>query len=124
MFSTHTASWAATDSSSKALEIATEDVDLSGIEVTDGEAKPEMSTEEIDDAPVVKYVQKILLDAISGGSSDIHFEPFEKFYRIRYRTDGILYDVAQPPLAIKDKLVSRIKVVSTRHSEARARTGA
>src|SRR5689334_8586844 len=71
-----------TDSSSKALEMATEDVDLSGIEVTDGEAQPEMSTEEIDDAPVVKYVQKILLDAISGGSSDIHFEPFEKFYRI------------------------------------------
>ncbi len=101
-----------TDSSSKALEIATEDVDFSGIEVTDGESKPEMSTEEIDDAPVVKYVQKILLDAISGGSSDIHFEPFEKFYRIRYRTDGILYDVAQPPLAIKEKIASRIKVVS------------
>jgi type IV pilus assembly protein PilB len=101
-----------TDSSGKALELATEDVDLSGMEMTDGEAQPEMSTEEIDDAPVVKYVQKILLDAISGGSSDIHFEPFEKFYRIRYRTDGILYDVAQPPLAIKDKLVSRIKVVS------------
>jgi type IV pilus assembly protein PilB len=101
-----------TESSGKALEIATEDVDLSGIEVTDGDAQPEVSTEEIDDAPVVKYVQKILLDAINGGSSDIHFEPFEKFYRIRYRTDGILYDVAQPPLAIKEKIASRIKVVS------------
>jgi type IV pilus assembly protein PilB len=101
-----------TDSSGRALEIATEDVDLSGIEVTDGESQQEMATEEIDDAPVVKYVQKILLDAINGGASDIHFEPFEKFYRIRYRTDGVLYDVAQPPLAIKDKLVSRIKVVS------------
>jgi type IV pilus assembly protein PilB len=68
--------------------------------------------EEIDDAPVVKYVQKVLLDAINGGASDIHFEPYEKFYRIRYRMDGILYDVAQPPLAIKEKIASRIKVVS------------
>ena len=101
-----------TDSSSKALEIATEDVDLSGIEVTDGDAQPDVVTEDIDDAPVVKYVQKILLDAINGGASDIHFEPYEKFYRIRYRTDGILYDVAQPPLAIKEKIASRIKVVS------------
>ncbi len=101
-----------TDSSAKAIDIATEDVDLSGIEVADSEAKTDVATEEIDDAPVVKYVTKILLDAINGGASDIHFEPYEKFYRIRYRTDGILYDVAQPPLAIKDKLVSRIKVVS------------
>ena len=101
-----------TDSSQKTLEQATEDVDLSGIEVTDGEAQPDVVTEDIDDAPVVKYVQKILYDAINGGASDIHFEPYEKFYRIRYRTDGILYDVAQPPLAIKEKIASRIKVVS------------
>jgi type IV pilus assembly protein PilB len=101
-----------TDSSAKTLEQATEDVDLSGMEMTDGEAQPDIVTEDIDDAPVVKYVQKILYDAINGGASDIHFEPFEKFYRIRYRTDGILYDVAQPPLAIKEKIASRIKVVS------------
>jgi type IV pilus assembly protein PilB len=101
-----------TDSSAKAIDIVTEDVDLSGIEVTDGEAQPEVAVEEVDDAPVVKYVTKILLDAINGGASDIHFEPYEKFYRIRYRTDGILYDVAQPPLAIKEKIASRIKVVS------------
>ncbi|HUQ29482.1 MAG TPA: type IV-A pilus assembly ATPase PilB [Usitatibacter sp.] len=101
-----------TDSAGKTLESVTEDVDLSGIEVTDGDTQPEVTTEEIDDAPVVKYVQKILLDAINGGASDIHFEPYEKFYRIRYRTDGILYDVAQPPLAIKEKIASRIKVVS------------
>jgi type IV pilus assembly protein PilB len=101
------------DSSAKSIEIATEDVDLSGIvEVMDGDAQPEMATEEIDDAPVVKYVQKILLDAILGGASDIHFEPYEKFYRIRYRTDGILAEAAQPPLAIKEKIASRIKVVS------------
>jgi type IV pilus assembly protein PilB len=101
-----------TDSASKTIESITEEVDLSGIEVTDGEATPETATEEVDDAPVVKYVQKILLDAINGGASDIHFEPYEKFYRIRYRTDGILQDVAQPPLAIKEKIASRIKVVS------------
>jgi type IV pilus assembly protein PilB len=101
-----------TDSSAKGLEQATEDVDLSGMEMTDGEAQPDAPTEDIDDAPVVKYVTKILLDAINGGASDVHFEPYEKFYRIRYRTDGILYDVAQPPLAIKEKIASRIKVVS------------
>jgi type IV pilus assembly protein PilB len=101
-----------TDSTAKSLEAATEDVDLSGMEITDGEAQPDVVMEDIDDAPVVKYVQKILLDAINGGASDIHFEPYEKFYRIRYRTDGILYDVAQPPLAIKEKIASRIKVVS------------
>ena len=67
---------------------------------------------EVEDAPVVKYIQKILLDAISGGASDIHFEPYEKYYRIRYRIDGILSEIAQPPLAIKDKVASRIKVIS------------
>ena len=101
-----------TDSSSKTLESVTQDVDLSSIVVTDSEAEPEVSTEDVDDAPVVKYVTKILLDAINGGASDVHFEPYEKFYRVRYRMDGILYDVAQPPLAIKEKIASRIKVVS------------
>jgi type IV pilus assembly protein PilB len=100
------------DASGKALEVATEDVDLTGIEMTDGEVQPEVVTEEIDDAPVVRYVHKILLDAINGGASDIHFEPYEKYYRIRYRQDGVLYDIAQPPLAIKEKIASRIKVVS------------
>jgi type IV pilus assembly protein PilB len=101
-----------TDSTAKSLEAVTEDVDLSGMEMTDAEEHPDVTTEEVDDAPVVKYVSKILLDAINGGASDIHFEPYEKFYRIRYRMDGILYDVAQPPLAIKEKIASRIKVVS------------
>jgi len=67
---------------------------------------------DIDDAPVVRYLQKIMLDAINSGASDIHFEPYEKFYRIRYRMDGVLYEIAQPPLAIKDKIASRIKVIS------------
>jgi len=67
---------------------------------------------EIEDAPVVRYIQKILLDAISAGVSDVHFEPYEKFFRIRYRLDGVLMEIAQPPLAIKDKVASRIKVIS------------
>ncbi len=67
---------------------------------------------EVEDAPVVKYLQKILLDAISAGASDVHFEPYEKFFRIRYRVDGVLMEIAQPPLAIKDKVASRIKVIS------------
>jgi len=67
---------------------------------------------EVEDAPVVKYIQKVMLDAISAGASDIHFEPYEKFFRIRYRIDGVLMEVAQPPLAIKDKVASRIKVIS------------
>jgi len=67
---------------------------------------------EIEDAPVVRYLQKILLDAIATGVSDIHFEPYEKFYRVRYRLDGVLMEMAQPPLVIKDKLASRIKVIS------------
>ncbi|MGH8714132.1 MAG: ATPase, T2SS/T4P/T4SS family, partial [Casimicrobiaceae bacterium] len=74
---------------------------------SDDEANPD-----VEDAPVVKYIQKILLDAISAGVSDIHFEPYEKYYRIRYRLDGILKEVAQPPLVIKDKMASRIKVIS------------
>ncbi|MFJ5447167.1 type IV-A pilus assembly ATPase PilB [Methylobacillus methanolivorans] len=82
-----------------------------GLEAEDKDSEPE-PTVEIDDAPIVKYIQKILMDAINMGASDLHFEPYEKFYRIRYRVDGILREIAQPPLAIKDKLASRIKVIS------------
>ena len=67
---------------------------------------------EVDDAPVVRFLQKVLMDAIQSGASDIHFEPYEKFYRIRLRIDGELREFAQPPLAIKEKLASRIKVIS------------
>src|SRR6266545_641926 len=78
----------------------------------EGSQKAFEEDSEVEDAPVVKYIQKILLDAIGAGVSDIHFEPYEKYYRIRYRLDGILMEVAQPPLAIKDKVASRIKVIS------------
>ncbi|MEP7208625.1 MAG: type IV-A pilus assembly ATPase PilB [Casimicrobiaceae bacterium] len=90
--------------------------DMGDLEVefrdADSSAADDESKAEIEDAPVVKYIQKILLDAISAGVSDIHFEPYEKYYRIRYRLDGVLMEVAQPPLVIKDKVASRIKVIS------------
>ena len=82
------------------------------LDIESEESKEETSSIEIDDAPVVRYIQKILIDAINMGASDIHFEPYEKFYRIRYRVDGILREMAQPPLAIKEKMASRIKVIS------------
>ena len=88
---------------------------LEDIEVALEEGTPqssEVDDSEIEDAPVVKYIQKIMLDAIAAGASDIHFEPYEKFFRVRYRVDGVLMEIAQPPLAIKDKVASRIKVIS------------
>ncbi len=91
--------------------VSTEDLEVDLMDgsqaITEDESNPD-----VEDAPVVKYIQKILLDAIAAGVSDIHFEPYEKFYRIRYRLDGILKEVAQPPLVIKDKMASRIKVIS------------
>lgn len=83
------------------------------LDMGSGDDEVEADTQEVDDAPVVKFLNKMLLDAINIGASDLHFEPYEKFYRIRYRVDGILKEVAQPPLAIKDKLASRIKVISS-----------
>ncbi len=86
------------------------DIDFADVDTTT--AVDNGPTADIDDAPVVRFLQKILIDAINLGASDLHFEPFEKFYRIRLRIDGILREVAQPPLAIKEKLASRIKVIS------------
>ncbi len=87
------------------------EIDLSEEEAA-APAAGESLNADIDDAPVVRFLQKILMDAINMGASDLHFEPFEKFYRIRFRVDGVLREVAQPPLAIKEKLASRIKVIS------------
>ncbi|ANJ73681.1 type IV-A pilus assembly ATPase PilB [Ralstonia insidiosa] len=66
----------------------------------------------IDDAPVVRFLQKLFTEALLRGASDLHFEPFETFYRVRFRIDGILAQVAQPPLDIRDKIATRIKVLS------------
>ncbi len=89
-----------------------EDLNLDFADEEAAPAQQDTGGIEIDDAPVVRYLQKIMLDAINQGASDIHFEPYEKYYRIRYRRDGILAEVAQPPMAIKDKVASRIKVLS------------
>ena len=70
------------------------------------------SVAEVEDAPVVKFLQKMLLDAFSMRASDLHFEPFEHTYRVRFRIDGELREIASPPVAIKEKLAARIKVIS------------
>ena len=93
-------------------ELVGEEVEENLLEAAGDTEAAEQAAAEVEDAPVVKFLQKVMLDAINSGVSDIHFEPFEKFYRIRYRLDGVLYEVARPPLAIKDKIVSRIKVIS------------
>jgi type IV pilus assembly protein PilB len=89
-----------------------EDLNLEFEDEAAAEAAVETAAAEVDDAPVVKFIQKILHDAIGEGASDIHFEPYEKYYRIRLRVDGVLREIAQPPLVIKEKIASRIKVIS------------
>ncbi|TVO62854.1 type IV-A pilus assembly ATPase PilB, partial [Denitromonas ohlonensis] len=79
---------------------------------TPSEAAADDAQAEVDDAPVVRFIQKVLIDAINEGASDIHFEPYEKYYRIRVRTDGTLREVAQPPLVLREKIAARIKVIS------------
>jgi type IV pilus assembly protein PilB len=84
-------------------------------DVTDDDAAAQEGAEvsqEVEDAPVVRFLQKMLIDAINARASDLHFEPYEYNYRVRFRIDGELREITQPPLAIKDKLASRIKVIS------------
>ncbi len=98
--------------SNSLMDIADDDLNL---EFTDDEAlakADEAAAPDVDDAPVVRFLQKMLMDAIREGASDLHFEPYEKFYRIRFRIDGVLREIAQPPIAIKEKLAARIKVIS------------
>jgi type IV pilus assembly protein PilB len=83
------------------------------VEEQDPNAKPEDdATTDVEDAPVVRFLQKMLIDAINMRASDLHFEPYEQTYRVRFRIDGELREITQPPVAIKDKLASRIKVIS------------
>lgn len=83
-------------------------------DVTDDTAVQETTevTADVEDAPVVRFLQKMLIDAINARASDLHFEPYEYHYRVRFRIDGELREITQPPIAIKDKLASRIKVIS------------
>jgi len=103
------------ESTSDALSNLTGNIDEELGEMADAEVSGEADaaqSADVDDAPVVKFIQKILVDAINEGASDIHFEPYEKYYRIRFRTDGILREVSQPPLALREKIAARIKVIS------------
>jgi len=88
------------------------DMDLLGQESGVETPQQDETASDVEDAPVVRFIQKLLIDAINEGASDIHFEPYEKYYRIRFRTDGILREIAQPPLVLKEKIAARIKVIS------------
>ena len=98
---------------SAAMDIGDEDLD--NLEISDGsedEGGDDVTASEADEAPIVRYVNKVLLDAINKGASDIHFEPYEKTYRIRFRMDGILKEMATPPVAMGGRLAARVKVMS------------
>lgn len=89
---------------------------MNGIELEEGSSNVnenrDMVNSSDEDQPIVKFVHKVIYDAVLQGSSDIHFEPYEKNYRVRYRVDGILKEVISPPIVLKDKIAARIKVVS------------
>ena len=99
-------------SAAEALEALTAD-DFE-FDVTDDVSAPDPGevVAEVEDAPVVRFLQKMLIDAINLRASDLHFEPYEYTYRVRFRVDGELREITQPPIAIKEKLASRIKVIS------------
>lgn len=89
------------------------DEDLENIILTDGNDQvTEEDTSDIDDAPLVRFVNKVFLDAIKKGASDIHFEPYEKSFRIRFRSDGMLSEISSPPPNIANRIISRIKVMA------------
>lgn len=99
-------------SDNKLTELRGDDLgNLDDLEVSD-ERPDEREDSDIDDAPVVRFVNKVLLDAIRKGASDLHFEPYEKIYRVRLRIDGDLGELAKPPVALANKIATRIKVMS------------
>lgn len=91
------------------------DVDLDGLDVEsiDDNKQDVIGGLDVDDAPVVRFVHKMLLDAIKSGSSDLHFEPYEKNYRVRMRTDGMLREVAKPPIQLAGRIAARLKVMAS-----------
>jgi type IV pilus assembly protein PilB len=90
------------------------DIDLDGLDVeaVNDDTQDKGEGNAADDAPVVRFVNKMLLDAIKGGSSDLHFEPYEKAYRVRFRTDGILHEIARPPIQLSPRISARLKVMA------------
>ena len=104
---------ASTTSAAEAMEsIIGEDFEFDETSADMQSESNETTVAEVEDAPVVKFLQKMLLDAFSMRASDLHFEPFEHTYRVRFRVDGELREIASPPVAIKEKLAARIKVIS------------
>jgi type IV pilus assembly protein PilB len=89
-----------------------DDFDLENLDITGEEQEDEIHKDDIDDAPVVRFVNKVLLDAIKRGASDVHFEPYEKIFRVRTRLDGVLSEVAQPPVVLANRVCARLKVMS------------
>ncbi len=92
-----------------------DDFDLENLEVTGGDEEADgdaLGRDDVEDAPIVRFVNKILLDAIKKGASDIHFEPYEKYFRIRTRLDGVLKEVALPPVQLAVKIIARLKVMA------------
>ncbi|HEF4762761.1 TPA: type IV-A pilus assembly ATPase PilB [Pseudomonas putida] len=90
------------------------DVDLDGVDIeSTDERQDAIGAQEADDAPVVRFVHKMLLDAIRSDSSDLHFEPYEKIYRVRMRTDGMLREVARPPIQLANRIAARLKVMAS-----------
>ena len=101
----------AVDTSMGGLE--DDDFDLEHLDVTGGEEEEDdIQKDDIEDAPVVRFVNKVLLDAIKRGASDVHFEPYEKIFRVRTRLDGVLSEVATPPVVLANKVCARLKVMS------------
>jgi type IV pilus assembly protein PilB len=105
---------AALEGADDALSDMDLDEDLENLEVTGGEEeeKDRAADTDADDAPVVRFINKVLLDAINKGASDVHFEPYEKTYRVRFRQDGVLREVASPPIGLSARLSARLKVMS------------
>ncbi len=91
-----------------------EGFDLENLEITGGDEEPsgDAASSDIDDAPIVRFVNKVMVDAIKKGASDIHFEPYEKHFRIRLRQDGVLTEIARPPVALAMKVSARLKVMA------------
>ncbi len=104
----------AVDKTMSSLDDDGEGFDLENLEVAGGEeeASADVSSSEIDDAPIVRFINKIMVDAIKKGASDIHFEPYEKHFRIRLRQDGVLTEIARPPVTLAMKLSARLKVMA------------
>ena len=100
----------AVDTSMGGLE--DDDFDLENLDVGGDEREDEIQNDDVEDAPVVRFVNKVLLDAIKRGASDVHFEPYEKVFRVRTRLDGVLSEVATPPVILANKVCARLKVMS------------